>query len=98
LFLSFFNIRTNVNKVNVKYSIKNNKINGNDVFLAATNQKRAIKSSRRNFRLIATRVYTELAFISISCPFKKISNEVYDVTKNISVSHTISDTFSSSLI
>ena len=44
------------NKVNVKYKTKNNKTDGNDVFLATINQIRANINSSRNFRLIATRL------------------------------------------
>jgi hypothetical protein len=56
LFFNVFNI-TNIEKiVNVKYSTKNNKINGNKVFLAIKNQIKAIMSSIRNLSVMLTRV------------------------------------------
>jgi hypothetical protein len=81
LFFNVFNI-TNIEKiVNVKYSTKNNKINGIAVFLAIKNQNRAIKSSIKNFRVILTRVKNGCLLTSPSCPLRKINRVITVATK-----------------
>ena len=55
-FFNVFNITNIENKVNVKYSTKNNTIDDIDVFLAIKNQIKAIISSTRNLKLILTSV------------------------------------------
>jgi len=56
LFFSAFSIIHPENKVRDKYKTKNNKTEYNDVFLATINQRRANINSKRNFRVMASRV------------------------------------------
>jgi len=56
LFFSVFNITNMINKVNAKYSIKNNITDVSAVFLAIKNQTMAITNSRINFRITETMV------------------------------------------
>ena len=71
-----FNI-TNIEKiVNVKYSTKNNKINGIEVFLAIKNHIKAITSSIMNLRVMLTRVKNGWLLISAFCPFKKTDRQI----------------------
>jgi hypothetical protein len=70
-----FNI-TNIEKiVNVKYSTKNNNINGIEVFLAIKNHINAITSSIRNLRVMLMRVKKGWLLISATCPFKKTDRQ-----------------------
>jgi len=56
LLFSVFNITNMLNKVNAKYSIKNNITDAGAVFLAIKNQVRAIDNSRINFKITDTMV------------------------------------------
>jgi glutathionyl-hydroquinone reductase len=72
LFFRVFSIIQIENKVSVKYKTKNIKTEGNEVFLATKNQRRANIISSRNFTLIATRLYRVWLSGSLFCPFKKM--------------------------
>ncbi len=59
--------------MNTKYSTKNNKTEGNEIFLKIKNQKRAITSSAMNFTPIAIRTWKTLLCGPLVWPLAKIS-------------------------
>lgn len=71
------------NKVNVKYITKNIKTDGNDFFLATTNQRRASINSSKNLRLIATRLCMVWLPGSFVWPLKKIIRVIIVIVVNM---------------
>jgi len=65
--------------VNVKYKTKNNNTDWNPDFLARKNQKNTKKSSRRNFRLIETRLCKVWLSGFFDCPLKKITKDISEI-------------------
>jgi hypothetical protein len=70
------------NIVNAKYSTKNNKIYSAEVFFAATNQIRAIKSSIRNFIPVETNECMAWASCSRDNPLLKTRSDKMVETAN----------------
>jgi hypothetical protein len=74
LYFSVFNTTNIENRVNAKYSTKNNITDVNPVFLATKNQSRAITISSMNLIPNATSMYMVRASGSFFCPMKNIIN------------------------
>jgi len=82
LYFNVFNTTNTENRVNAKYSTKNNITDVNPVFLATKNQRRAITNSRRNLRPKATSICIVRASGSFFCPLKTIISVRNDKNTN----------------
>jgi hypothetical protein len=72
LYFNVFNTTNTENRVNAKYSTKNNITDVSPVFLATKNQRRAIIISRMNLIPKATSIYIVRVSGSFFCPLKII--------------------------
>jgi hypothetical protein len=84
LYFNVFNTTNTENRVNAKYSIKNNITDDNPVFLATKNHTKAITSSARNLRLTDTSRCIVWLAGSFPCPLKKMTR--------ISITRSVNET------